>query len=110
MLRLYADEALTEPLQQVEVSGKKVHNIEMPSNKPGETVHGKFYILNDSPNTVENIQVLHNNGQVDFYYKDWVAPDGKVEVTVEWRAPIDLQDALALTFEIKADEVVKPRF
>lgn len=109
MLKLFRDVELQEPLLQVEVAGKQFHRFELPRNTPGNTVRASFYLFNDSVNPVEDVQILHDNSQVEFVYKDWVAPKEASEVLVEWRAPLGFKKALTLHFTLKAVEVVAPQ-
>lgn len=109
VLLLYKDAALRDALPKVHAAGKQVYRFQLPRNSPGGVSKGRFWIFNDSPHFVENLHVVHNNGQVHFYFKDSIPPRDKTEVTVEWNAPIAFKEALVLFFKIEADEVVKPR-
>lgn len=106
-LLLYRDADLREPLDKVK--NRDVHRFELPRNSPGGLSKSSFYIYNDSENPVEELQILHDNRQVEFYYKDQIPPKNKSEVTVEWRAPVSFKEALTLFFKIEAVEVVRPR-
>lgn len=107
-LLLYSDYGLTSPLPQLERQGRRFYRFELPRNSPGGTSRGQFTVYNDSSNPVEELSIVHNDGNVKFYHRDTLEPKGRAEVTVEWTAPLGLREALTLFFMVRGEEVARP--